>query len=204
MRAIFTTLLLFSMLLTLNAQREQTLFGRAKYVGAFGAPILEIYDYEGETATSFGGGGGIIVGSFFFGGYGVGTTDFAEELIENNNDFTLDMAHGGLWFGIVPIQHKLIHPYVSFRMGWGAVDINFDVEPELNDAVFVMTPEFGLEVNVTSWFKLAGTAGYRKVNGIRTDSEIKTDAFDGWMAGITFRFGGFGHWRYRNYERDDD
>lgn len=203
MRAIFTALILFSTLLTLNAQREQTLFGRAKFVGAFGAPILEIYDYDGSTTTSLGGGGAIIVGSFFFGGYGVGTTNFAREVFENNNDFSLDMGHGGLWFGLSIPQYKLVHPYASFRMGWGGLDIDFENEPTINDAIFVMTPELGVEVNVASWFKLAATAGYRKVNGIKKDGDVATDAFDGFIAGITFRFGGFGHWRYHNYHRED-
>ena len=39
---------------------------------------------------------------------------------------------------------------------------------------------------------------------VNNQNVCDTDAFDGLVAGITFRFGGFGHWRYRSSRYDSD
>ena len=105
--------------------------------------------------------------------------------------YDLKFKHGGLWFGYVPLQNKVIHPYISFKLGWGRARLNQEGENEIKDRVFVMTPELGLEVNVADFLKIAGTAGYRVVNGVSKLGSLDNGDFRQFFAGITFRIGGF-------------
>lgn len=175
----------------LSAQ-TQTLFNKARVVGGFGSPIVEI-GLDENYNTSVGGGGGLLINSFFLGGYGMGSLDFEELLTQDGDIERIDLGHGGLWLGFSVPTHKLIHFYGSARIGWGAIDIRTRnaVFDEL-DQVFVLTPEAGIELNITRWFKLAGTVGYRYLDGINESSFYSNDDFRGAFAGITLRFGGFG------------
>ena len=186
----------FFLTANLFGQRTETLFNKAKVIGAFGGPIVEIGKYNGESGTAVGGGGGLIINNFFIGGYGLGGTDLTEQIFDNNDDFRLDIGHGGFWFGLVYPQHKMIHVFSSVKVGWGAIGINFDDDDlDYDDGIFVVTPEIGLELNVFRFFKIGAAAGYRYVDGIRAGGSVTEDQFNGMVGTLTFRFGGFGNWR---------
>ena len=177
----------------LQAQHE-TLFNNARVVGGFGAPIIEM-GLGNDMSTAVGGGGGVVIDNFFIGGYGVGSLDF-ERLIEDDDIQEIELAHGGFWLGYTLAPYRVLHLYTSARIGWGAVGIDVSENssfPDDTDNVFVITPEIGLELNVTRWFRVAGTVGYRYVDGISDNSFYKSNAFDGTMANLTFRFGWFGY-----------
>ncbi|GJM36236.1 MAG: hypothetical protein DHS20C18_52370 [Saprospiraceae bacterium] len=179
---------------SLFAQHE-TIFNRARVVGGFGAPITEI-GLGNKLNTSIGGGGGLVINSFFIGGYGLASVDF-DQLIESDDVEILDIGHGGFWLGATFKPHKIIHAYASGRIGWGAVNIELkDTGQTFSDLdkIFVMTPEIGLELNLTRWFRVAGTIGYRYVSGTNEARGYKDDDFSEAIAGITLRFGWFG-WR---------
>lgn len=198
-KQIITLALLLFSIASIHAQ-TQTLFNRARVVGGFGAPIVEI-GLNDNYNTSVGGGGGLLINSFFIGGYGMGSLDF-EELLDQDGDIeSIDLGHGGLWLGFSVPTHKIIHFYGSARVGWGAIDIRFeDNSFDDFDQVFVFTPEAGIELNVTRWFKLAGTVGYRYLDGVNDGSLYSNDDFKGAFAGITLRFGGFGN----NWKNNDN
>ena len=181
---------------SLFAQKHETLFNKARVVGAFGGPIVEFGFGDGnEFGTSAGGGGGLIVDNFFIGGYGLGGTDFSDEIFENDDIFRLDLGHGGFWLGFTTPHYKMVHVFSSVKLGWGALGIEFDNEDfDYEDGVFVVTPELGLELNIFKFFRIAATAGYRYVDGIRDNGNVATDAFNGMVGTLTFRFGGFGSW----------
>ncbi len=189
---LITMLGMFS--LSLMAQHE-TIFNKARVVGGFGGPIVE-FGLNNKLNTSVGGGGGLIINSFFIGGYGLGSVDF-DQLIETDDVDVLDIGHGGFWLGGTFRPHKVIHAYGSARIGWGAVNV------ELNDTgqtwrdldkIFVLTPEIGVELNLTKWFRVAGTVGYRYVSGTNEARGYTDDDFSEAIAGVTLRFGWFG-WR---------
>lgn len=195
MKKLFLTALVCFMGLTVFAQQE-TLFGRARVVGGFGAPIIE-WGLSNDINTSVGGGGGVIIDNFFIGGYGVGSIDF-QRVWDGLDIDQLDIGHGGFWLGFQIPSHKLIHVYGSARIGWGAVNVQFDNPSQRFsdvDKIFVMTPEIGIELNLTRWFRLAGTVGYRWVNGLNTNFGYTDKDFNGTIAGLTLRFGGFGNYR---------
>ncbi len=192
MKPIILILALF-LLNALAAQQHQTLLGRSPLNGAFGAPIYE-YTIQDGIQGGIGGGGGLVFRHFFLGAYGVGAISGLTELLEGQTD-RLDLAHGGLWLGITPASYNLIHPYISVRGGWGVLDIDLNGDQNFQDLdqVFVVTPEAGLELNLTRWFRVAGTVGYRHIRGVNEAAPAGiTDNLEGLIGGITLRFGWFG------------
>jgi hypothetical protein len=179
--------------MTAYAQHE-TLFNNARVVGGFGAPIVEM-GLGNDMTTSVGGGGGLVINNFFIGGYGMGSIDF-EQLIEEDKIDKIELGHGGFWLGYTLAPHRVIHLYSSARLGWGALDIDVTDDstfPDNSDNVFVLTPELGLELNVTQWFRISGAVGYRYVDGVNESlGNYQSDDFNGLLANLTFRFGWFG------------
>ena len=107
--------------LTVNlfGQREETLFNKARVVGAFGGPFIEFADFDNDLTTSVGGGGGLIIDNFFIGGYGAGTTDL-DNLTFNNETFSLDMGHGGFW----------LQRHQQDSLDWNSLSLDLDVKME--------------------------------------------------------------------------
>lgn len=181
--------------LTMFAQHE-TLFGRSRVAGGFGSPLIE-WGLNNNINTSVGGGGGVVIDNFFLGGYGMGSVDY-NQLFENGDVDQLDIGHGGFWLGFHVPSHKLVHFYTSARIGWGAINVKFH-DPFQSysdvDKIFAFTPEIGLELNVTRWFRVVGTVGYRWVDGVNPNSGYGEKEFNGTVTGLTMRFGWFGAYR---------
>ena len=178
--------------LALFGQKQETLFGKSRVVGAFGGPLVEYNFGQDDVQISVGGGGAVIVGDFFFGGYGMGSTNHS--WINDTDPYKIDLGHGGFWIGGTYPSHKLIHFYSSLKIGWGAVNIQFfDNDVHVGDNVFVLEPDAGFELNIFRWFRIAFTGHYRWVDGIDPGlSGIDSNYYNGFGANITFRLGGFG------------
>jgi len=178
----------------LSAQHE-TLFNQARVVGAFGGPITE-YGLGNDLNTSVGGGGALVINSFFIGGYGLASVDF-EQLYDNGEIDVLDIGHGGFWLGGTYQPYQLLHVYGSAKLGWGAINIELNDNTRYRDLdkIFVATPEIGVELNLTRWFRLAGTVGYRYVTGVNETLGLRDEDFSGAIAAVTLRFGWFGRRR---------
>ncbi|MCB0651437.1 MAG: hypothetical protein KDC85_09205 [Saprospiraceae bacterium] len=177
--------------------QHETLFNHVKVRGAFGGPIIES-GFKNSLGNSVGGGGGLVFNNMFIGGYGMGSVDF-EKLINDELE-VLDIGHGGLWIGGSLPTYKMLHFYGSTRIGWGAVNVQFDNVHHYNDLdkIFVLTPEIGLEMNITHWFRIAASAGYRWVDGTNETLGYNDDDFSGYIGALTFRFGWFG-WKRGNW-----
>ena len=194
---------IYLMTTTVMSAQHETLFSKARVVGGFGGPLLEFGDIKGEFVTSVGGGGGVIIDNFFIGGYGVGSV---ENIRYNfgNNDFRMDLAHGGLWLGYTPQTFRVFHPYFSTKIGWGFADFRenrFGSGFNNGDGIFVLTPEAGLELNLTKFFRLVGTIGYRWVTDVDQLEDYSNKDFRSVTGQLTFRFGWFGRKRIiRDYE----
>lgn len=186
--------------LSLFGQKQETLFGKSRVVGAFGAPIVEYNFANDDTQVSVGGGGAVIIGNFFLGGYGMGSTN--NTWINDVEPFKIELGHGGFWVGGTYPSHKLVHFFSSAKIGWGAVNIEFyDDNVRVDDNVFVFEPEAGIEVNIFKWFRIATTAHYRWVDGINpTVAGVDRNYYNGFGANLTFRLGGFGS----NWQSWDD
>lgn len=194
--------LLFFGLFTLSIsaqEKTQTLFSDENSYGGFGGPIVEFSSINGTTVADVGGGGGFLVNSFFVGGYGLGN-DAAQVSIEDQT-YDINFGHGGFWFGYAIKQSKLAHLYTSFRVGWGQTELTQNDDKFYEDRLLALSPELGIEVNVTNWFKVAGSVGYRSISGLDNLPVLTNDDFSGIYSAITFRFGGFGD--YHSYEDGD-
>jgi len=188
MKKLLLSFVLITLFFSAQAQ-EETLFDNINVNGGFGGPILEIGLGDG-ISTAVGGGGGLLIGDIFIGGYGMGNTQDNHFSVDGNTE-RLDLGHGGLWLGYYAPSDKVVHFYGSTRLGWGEIDAAEDNGPNnLEDNVFVLTPEAGIEVNITSWFRVAGTLGYRFVTGTESNTFYDGSDFSGTFAGLTFRFGG--------------
>ncbi|MEM1326012.1 MAG: hypothetical protein AAGI23_08670 [Bacteroidota bacterium] len=179
--------------LSLFAQRDRTLFNGNYRTGFFGAPIFEFYDINSGTdfEVASGGGGALIIGDAFIGGYGIGDINLIQTIENDRAD--IDLAHGGIWVGYVPLQQSAIHPYLSARVGWGAADIVIDDDNfTFGDRFFVVSPEAGVELNVFRWFRIAGTVGYQWFDGLPDTGKFGDLDINNLRAGLTLRFGAFG------------
>lgn len=181
--------------------KQETLFGNINHIGGFGGPMIEVSSINGQTVADVGGGGALILDNFFFGGYGLGTD--APNIEIGLENFDIDFGHGGLWFGFVTPNHKLMHFYSSFKLGWGEANlIDKDGDKLFSDNILVLTPEAGIELNLTRWFRLGFTGGYRFVNGVNDlPAGLTNDSFSSPFGALTFRFGGFGY--YDDYNKKD-
>ncbi|MAT54030.1 MAG: hypothetical protein CMN32_06080 [Saprospirales bacterium] len=191
-------LLLFTTLMTnlASAQHsDETLFSKSHRSGFFFAPLIEYSDFNKEVSTSFGGGLAFISGDFFIGAYGLGMAEWDDFFLDDEPE-QLDLGHGGLWLGYTFQQHEVLHLFTSVKAGWGVANVDFsDDEFNFEDGFMVFTPEAGLEVNVARWFRIAGTAGYRFINGLDPNLAITEKDLEGFTGTITFRMGWFGRHR---------
>ncbi len=172
-----------------SVAQQETLFGDVEVIGGFGGPFIEFGSINGQFGADVGGGGAVILDQFFIGGYGQGT-DFADATFDNK-DWNIKYGHGGLWFGYVQQQNRLLHLFSSLKVGWGRMRLSTPDTPQIKDRLFVLTPELGAEVNLTDFFRLSFTAGYRVVSGVSKPETLDNSDFSSPVGILTFRFGGY-------------
>ncbi|HLF63502.1 MAG TPA: hypothetical protein VI603_07110 [Saprospiraceae bacterium] len=178
----------------LPAQTEETLTGDARIKGGFGGPFF-LYSTVGEMhGRGAGGGGGFIIDKFFIGGFGQGET--FGKIDVDDQDYYVSIGYGGLWFGYVAPSNKLLHLLATMKIGWGEAFLSEnrdDHSTDYNDGAFVIQPEVGIELNVAHWFRIAGQAGYRFMNGVNDIPTLQSNDFDSPSFALVLRFGAFGY-----------
>lgn len=201
MKKIFLFVLVALASLQAQAQ-DQTLLGRTTRIGFFVSPYLEYGPLNKPWETSLGGGAGLILGDGFIGLYGAAGADY-DQLFQENEFDRIDLAHAGMWVGYNPVQRWLLHPYGTVRFGPGVVNIDTQGWNDYVDNVLVLSPEVGVEMNLTKFLRIAATAGYRWVDGVSTPN-LDNDDFTGWTGALTIRLGYFGRDnRMRNNPSND-
>jgi hypothetical protein len=192
MKQLLFLLALIATSFTLSAQ-DQTVFNRTNRSGIFGGPMWEQGPLGGSNnfETLAGGGFGLVLGDAMVGIYGMAGLDY-EDVIFDDELERLDLAHGGLWLGYTPWQDKVIHPIVQVKTGIGALNVDVDGFPDDEiDGILVVHPELGAELNITRWFRISASAGYRWLDEV--DSQYVSAAdFSGLTGNLTLRFGWFG------------
>ncbi|TNE57420.1 MAG: hypothetical protein EP344_11220 [Bacteroidetes bacterium] len=190
-------MLIFVLLLsgtTLMAQQEQqTLLGNSRVRGGFVSPMFTWSHAHGKTGYGAGGGLGVVFDEFFVGFFGMGET------FDRPTIGTQQLAHGygGLWLGYNIPSNKLVHLYASMKIAGGSVgttdfEHDWDFDPDLNDATFVVIPEGGLELNIARWMRMSGTVGYRFVNGFEGYGNYGKRDLNAPVFNLTLRLGWFG------------
>ena len=178
--------------------RPQTLLGDGvEYTSGFGGFMIQFAPIGGEFAAMTGGGGAVLINNaFYFGGYGLGSSDDIR-ISTGGQDYEVSFDHGGLMMGFVVRPTGMVHLGVSSKVGWGDITYNlYDtggfgfVGPAIRDNVFVISPQIEAEVNMTSWFKINASVGYQLTNGVNNFYYASKD-FDGTTIGLSFLFGWF-------------
>lgn len=197
---LLTAMLFLCITAVLPAQKQQTLAGKGAlkgngFKGGFGGVYLLLSEAAGDAGGGAGVEGAFIINDFFIGGY-FQTETFGRRRI-GGRDYELAYAGSGVSAGYAFPSYKAIHFFTSVRMGpvYGFLnrkgDDPFDSN-DYNDTAFMMSPEFGVEFNITNWLRLAGTAGFRYMAGVDGLPGISSSSFNRPFLGITARMGRLG------------
>lgn len=162
--------------------------GPRQFKGFFG-PLVALSNVEGNFSIDVGATGGIIIYKrIILGFYGqtmISRPPRTNLAIIGYPSFTggeIRMIQGGAVLGYIHKPEDEIHWGISSSAGLGILSLYAkdpsmpDKEQIYDDRVYIVIPKFFVELNMTKWFKVNMSAGYRvvgKVNGIYTNSQTQ-------------------------------
>lgn len=175
--------------------KTETLFNGKVRISGFGAPLCSWGSINGQFASLSGGGGAVTFNRrLFIGGYNLSTDNRIKIEHDLGGDSRLRMEHGGFWVGYDFMPKKLIHPTVSVKTGWGTATLAYndnDNSEYVRDAIFVVEPEVGAELNVAKFFKIALSGSYRFVQSDDELAQYDVNNLDGFTMNASLKFGWF-------------
>ncbi|MEE9373258.1 MAG: hypothetical protein V3V00_09420 [Saprospiraceae bacterium] len=169
--------------------QEETIFGHGKmrFTGLWGG-VYNVYTTANDD-FNYDGGGFFTVEinhNFLLGWTGYGT------------DLNLPdgkVAHiGGSDFllGYTLNSHQAIHPILYIQAGSGTLEVTNEVD----DKVFILQPNIGMEMNVFQWFRVGVEVGFRFVNNVNIPT-IDKDDLSSPVIGLRLKFGFSSNHRHR-------
>jgi hypothetical protein len=179
--------------------QPRTLFSTPIKSGGYGAPVVSYTRFAGSDAVLVGGRGGWLINHQFViggGGYGVANrVRTPEGAAPNDSDYQINFGYGGLWLEYLVAPMQVVHGSIGTLIGAGGLTYHrFRPEGMAGDmesnAVFVLDPAVGVEVNVTSFMRFSVQTGYRVVRGVTLASLDNQDA-SGFTLGTLVKFGKF-------------
>lgn len=185
-KALLTLFAAIIFLQALPAQRDETIFGKTglRLSGAWGG-------FSGGY-NGFDDGRGGLVGSHFGLEFnklltiGWSRHDVDGEVLPDNNPAVgYDLKYGAFTMAFTPQSHKVVHPRLGLMIGTG----NLKVSGRPEDAVSVVLPSIGAELNIFKWMRLSLEGGYRFTSGTRAGSMVSDDDLTNGWAKASLRFG---------------
>lgn len=180
---------------------DEVLLSGIHQSGGYGAPTVTVTSVNGEAAILTGGQGGWIINrQFVIGGGGRGLTTRPEAGSEGAV-YDIQMGYGGLLLEYIGAPSRLLHAGGEVLIGAGGAQLTNGAAPDddfgdddeaIVDETSFFASEAGarLELNVTSFFRLGLSGGYRLILG--SDLRGVSDADLGGPYGrLSFRFGSF-------------
>lgn len=153
-------------------------------------PVVALSNVEGIFSADIGATGGVIVNKKFFAGlYGQGLItrprriDLAAIGYPNYANGEIKMMYGGFLLGYLHKPSELIHWGISSSGGVGVLYLYAENPVTLNsekiylDRVFMVTPKLFAEINMTDWFKVSFSAGYRIIGKMNTTYKNQAGEF---------------------------
>lgn len=179
-------LALFGVLLTssLFAQRDETLFQKLKFTGAWGGNVLNVSQLNNEYVTLQGGYGGLEFGKDLFIGFGGFRSIDDLNLVSPIAD-SYDLDYGGLLIGYSPRSYKTVHFQTNVLLGGGDLTSN---ATGVKDNFLVVQPAAGIEINVFRWFRVGLNGGYRVIVNEQPTLDALGD-FSNAFGEVRFKFG---------------
>lgn len=189
---IFILLLLSSV--TIWGQAETLVSGKMEH-GGFGAPVIKFTQIDGKFGLLIGGRGGWIMNHKFVlggGGYGLVNQVDANYIFEGTL-IPLMMGYGGFEMEYIVSSDKLVHFSIYLLLGGGGLTYkkfhDWD-SPHISDSFWIANPAANIEINISSFFRIAAGVGYRFVTGVDLESLTNSD-ISGLEGILTFKFGKF-------------
>lgn len=180
--------ILFSAMISISAfaQEEETLLGGNFTSSGFGGPVVKFTEIHKEFGLIVGGYGGWLINhQFMIGGGGYGLAKSIKSPLDSSE---VDFGYGGFMFEYAHNPSKLYHFTGSLMIGSGWMGNNkMDSNKK---TLFVLEPTVSMEVNVTSYFHIAGGVSYRYVSGINSLG-FSDDDFTNTSITLTLKFGKF-------------
>lgn len=158
-------------------------------IGSFGGSIFLGTSFNNNFDLGIGGGGGITVNDFYIGIFGIGQS-FDNSLVEITPEAQhVDIGYAGLWLGYSFYKNYRLHPFVSLRSGLGGLEVHNDENHTMlmRESMVVLTPEFGLEFNISDEFRVASTFGYRWLSTF-DEQILPRDNYSGMTMNTSLRF----------------
>jgi hypothetical protein len=203
-----------------ESPKMNTLFGGSGELhhGGYGGPFVKVGELEGQTAVMMGGKGGWLINhTITLGIAGCGMVNApTQKYINADNEeveASLRFGYGGFYLEYINNPASVVHINANVLFGWGGIifdeegdwggfnntDNNNDDFEKKNPNVsyFVIEPSIGVEMNVTSFFRIGLDASYRFGNKIgsnalfRDNPVIKDYKIDGFSGSLVFKFGAF-------------
>lgn len=191
-----------------SAPQDETLTGSGQSSGGYGAPTVALTTLHGETAAVVGGQGGWILSRHFvLGGAARGIAPRPDVTLQNRspNDpesAQLQLGYMGVLIEYIGAPSKLLHYGAELVVGGGTVELvddqAFRAGVWVSEDSFARTGAFVSEVgaraelNVTSFFRIGLSRGYRLVAGANPE---KADVSNGNLSApygqLSLRFGSF-------------
>ena len=185
-----------------HAQKTQTLFSNDVSHGGFGGPVVKFSEVTEDVGVWVGARGGWIINfndsnalSLGGGGYGLVTDHPVPDpnFGDPGTDYYALIGYGGFELEYTNLSYCLVHLTLSSLVGAGGLtarDQDYNEVDDDSNTFFVFEPGANLEINITSFFRLALGASYRMTNGIDR-AGFTDDDFTQFNGTATLKFGGF-------------
>lgn len=170
----------------------------SKPVG-FGALTTTISKFNGETAVFTGAYGGWYVNKKLLVGLGGSTLVSNHESVNTtqsgNEQDNTRLTYGGLVTEYTLHSGKFMRYTATSMLAYGHVTDGYvwsaaDQLEKVKDNLFVSETSFNAEMNVASWFRVAGGVGFRNVMGSDLTTLDNKD-MRGLTGNVTLKFGSF-------------
>ncbi|MCB9285625.1 MAG: hypothetical protein H6563_16345 [Lewinellaceae bacterium] len=184
-RSLLIVVLMGAALTLAQAQADETLFNKSGLglTGAWGGWNTGVAVFGDQPALTKGGFGGLEFGkNLFIGWAGQKTVNRLPFASEQPSRFGFD--YGGLLVGYAPGARNAIHPQFGLLIGGGEAR----VENVGSDAVWVIQPSLGVELNVFRWFRIGVEGGYRYFSNSNIPDYTDQD-FSNFYGQLRLKFG---------------
>ncbi len=187
-----------------SASQQETLFSGDIENGGYGCFSMKVSPILNKAQLFLGGYGGWFINHTLMiggGGYGLTSRISAPDVVEKIDGKTSDlkMGYGGVMVEYTYNSSKLIHFTGNLLLGAGGavytwdyqtIDTAYNVSDAQADSFFV--GEFGanVELNVSSFARVAVGGSYRFASGLNLEGMSNKD-ISGPSGNITFKFGTF-------------
>ena len=192
-KVIGVILVIICVVVSVFAQENQHFFNapnpiKHHKISGFGSPIVIGSSMNNTFDLGIGGGGGIVIDDFYIGVFGIGQV-FQNSVVQVATEpQKIDIGYGGLWLGYSLYNNYQLHPFVSLRSGLGILETqkgNNNVV-SIRENMVVLTPELGLEFNVTDNFRIASALGYRWLSSF-DERKLPRENYSGMTLNVVLR-----------------